>query len=422
MDSKGEAIEFQLTASQGDWLYSDNCKNLTKVISTHSLTRRLTDWLRHSSRNTIFQLTASQGGWHRFSNGQMGRWHFNSQPHKEADSLWRQYTGLGMYFNSQPHKEADGRFNQNSIRINISTHSLTRRLTIKTTKTIILVIFQLTASQGGWLQLTYYWPPINLISTHSLTRRLTVYRGSLGIYPNNFNSQPHKEADRTPDFSQYSEKISTHSLTRRLTIQPVNHLFSAEISTHSLTRRLTSASTNKLSALTFQLTASQGGWRKSCAYVARYMLFQLTASQGGWLLLHVMRGYLSIFQLTASQGGWPNSTLPSSISTNFNSQPHKEADQSSKCRIQRTIKFQLTASQGGWRRFSSRNHSFQIISTHSLTRRLTSSICWVAKARRISTHSITRRLTGYEGREAPWPTFQLTASQGGWRNRPYSIS
>ena len=349
MDSKGEAIEFQLTASQGDWLYSDNCKNLTKVISTHSLTRRLTDWLRHSSRNTIFQLTASQGGWHRFSNGQMGRWHFNSQPHKEADSLWRQYTGLGMYFNSQPHKEADGRFNQNSIRINISTHSLTRRLTIKTTKTIILVIFQLTASQGGWLQLTYYWPPINLISTHSLTRRLTVYRGSLGIYPNNFNSQPHKEADRTPDFSQYSEKISTHSLTRRLTIQPVNHLFSAEISTHSLTRRLTSASTNKLSALTFQLTASQGGWLKCTGYIIRLIIFQLTASQGGWHLnifvillftdisthsltrrltwYHAFRGNcISIFQLTASQGGWRHSVPDQGERWYFNSQPHKEAD------------------------------------------------------------------------------------------------
>ena len=256
---------------------------------------------------------------------------------------------MSMHFNSQPHKEADDR----------------------NCYPVVWWKFQLTASQGGWL--------LNgRVINRAMKFQLTASQGGWRTCTS-FAS--------VPDF------ISTHSLTRRLTIQPVNHLFSAEISTHSLTRRLTSASTNKLSALTFQLTASQGGWRKSCAYVARYMLFQLTASQGGWLLLHVMRGYLSIFQLTASQGGWPNSTLPSSISTNFNSQPHKEADQSSKCRIQRTIKFQLTASQGGWRRFSSRNHSFQIISTHSLTRRLTSSICWVAKARRISTHSLTRRLT-----------------------------
>ena len=57
-------------------------------ISTHSLTKRLTD------------LPVSANLLHN---------HFNSQPHEEADGLaailWRI---VGVNFNSQPHEEADG--------------------------------------------------------------------------------------------------------------------------------------------------------------------------------------------------------------------------------------------------------------------------------------------------------------------------
>ena len=60
-----------------------------------------------------------------------------------------------------------------SIVIVISTHSLTRRLT-----SILSCIFS---------HLT--------ISTHSLTRRLTPHQQNVSIGLDNFNSQPHKEAD-----------------------------------------------------------------------------------------------------------------------------------------------------------------------------------------------------------------------------------
>ena len=56
------------------------------------------------------------------------------------------------------------------------------------------------------------------ISTHSLTRRLTMY--VLILLPNvaNFNSQPHEEADGFFSHTlSLSNDISTHSLTRRLT-------------------------------------------------------------------------------------------------------------------------------------------------------------------------------------------------------------
>ena len=56
-------------------------------------------------------------------------------------------------FNSQPHKEADNTIMFYYIHTNISTHSLTRRLTIKP--------FSLSANP--------------CISTHSLTRRLTYF-------------------------------------------------------------------------------------------------------------------------------------------------------------------------------------------------------------------------------------------------------
>ena len=145
-------LEFQLTASQGGWHTSDVSGIPAHRISTHSLTRRLTslrvDFLSHVM-------------------------HFNSQPHKEADTKPEYSESPEMYFNSQPHKEAD-----------------------------------------TWFPHCWF---VFLISTHSLTRRLTTLRHSTTPTRTNFNSQPHKEAD-------------------------LDNLSSG------------------VYYLTFQLTASQGGW------------------------------------------------------------------------------------------------------------------------------------------------------------------
>ena len=121
--------------------------------------------------------------------------YFNSQPHKEADLTKPEYVPIIEHFNSQPHKEADGKGIASGQQSSISTHSLTRRLTIRTTQVYVYVD----------------------ISTHSLTRRLTTIRfyyfpfsifqltASQGGWPilpfcsglrNYFNSQPHKEADK----------------------------------------------------------------------------------------------------------------------------------------------------------------------------------------------------------------------------------
>ena len=56
--------------------------------------------------------------------------YFNSQPHKEADIIEIIIIEQAFHFNSQPHKEADSIWKENSISaVEISTHSLTRRLT-----------------------------------------------------------------------------------------------------------------------------------------------------------------------------------------------------------------------------------------------------------------------------------------------------
>ena len=167
-----------------------------KIISTHSLTRRLTTMLMVMLSYLLFQLTASQGGWRYIQSLLVLDSHFNSQPHKEADSVsikpcahfvrfqltasqggWLIKSVIAVsntYFNSQPHKEADLSLLNCLNRSNISTHSLTRRLTSR----------YLTG--GGTVH----------ISTHSLTRRLTIINGHFLDYVH----------------------ISTHSLTRRLTM------------------------------------------------------------------------------------------------------------------------------------------------------------------------------------------------------------
>ena len=54
-----------------------------------------------------------------------------------------------MYFNSQPHKEADNFYLTPLDHYIISTHSLTRRLTVAGISSYMDNLFQLTASQGG---------------------------------------------------------------------------------------------------------------------------------------------------------------------------------------------------------------------------------------------------------------------------------
>ena len=124
-----------------------------------------------------------------------------------------------VHFNSQPHEEADADLLAGTISTNISTHSLTKRLTT------IFLLFRLCSmyfnsqpheeADGSTTDEKRF---LRIISTHSLTKRLTI--PSLGILLPGyyFNSQPHEEADTVQRRSYAYIRISTHSLTKRLTV------------------------------------------------------------------------------------------------------------------------------------------------------------------------------------------------------------
>ena len=147
---------------------------------------------------------------------------------------------IAQYFNSQPHEEADTAFDSASV-------------------------------------------DLSCISTHSLTKRLTIRRPPQLSKAEDFNSQPHEEADRYPALAHITlQHISTHSLTKRLT-SPVHPLLILPvISTHSLTKRLTTGLRNPTDAviisthsLTKRLTS-----RHSAGMLCQSS-FQLTASRRG---------------------------------------------------------------------------------------------------------------------------------------------
>ena len=232
------------------------------------------------------------------------------------------------------------------------------------------MIFQLTASQGGWQTTARKRPRGTDISTHSLTRRLT--RLIISYLPV-FDISTHSLTRRLTVLTTATvpqQYISTHSLTRRLTEIWRKVKMLSQISTHSLTRRLTIFRSYTIivrwistHSLTRRLTAMLAS-----SDVAT--LFQLTASQGGWRHRNVLSAYNFISTHSLTRRLTHTHYSPDTCYVDFNSQPHKEADSGHGKRCVMFLIFQLTASQGGWH---------------------TCLFC-----------------------VRPWWTFQLTASQGGW--------
>ena len=388
-------VIFQLTASQGGWR---PCISGLIWASEFQLTASQGGWQKYiheKGTQVKFQLTASQGGWHQKGGWEHGKKKFQLTASQGGWRKTRVSFWLITHFNSQPHKEAD----------------CTEVITMTREQA-----FQLTASQGGWRSgaasrppatvhfnsqphkeadpITYKTRASHYISTHSLTRRLTLlcFAGSRTLMY--FNSQPHKEADR--DLTKTKEKFETFQLTAsqggwRWFVRQSNDC--EYISTHSLTRRLT--------PITHKTHVSH--------YISTHSLTRrLTVSY--WKCFHGCS--ISTHSLTRRLTKCCSSVI--TFSRYFNSQPHKEADgkQHQKEHCQRI--FQLTASQGGWpiryrnllltQDFNSQPHK------EADGNRKTAS-----KLLDISTHSLTRRLTTYLETIFKRRLFQLTASQGGWR-------
>ena len=173
--NKLNGLDFQLTSSQGGWRLESVLLCRYSCLSTHILTRRMTELppkihpdfslsthiltrrmtvLAYSFKNLfIFQLTSSQGGWRNWK-----LYRFKSCI-LSTHILTRRMT---LYAWSVYDYES------------LSTHILTRRMTLCTlSDSSKKKIFQLTSSQGGW---QYF------------------YHITYPLY--SFNSHPHKEDDQ----------------------------------------------------------------------------------------------------------------------------------------------------------------------------------------------------------------------------------
>ena len=188
-------------------------------------------------------------------------YYFNSQPHEEADDNLITLITAGftfqltasrrgwlerfefrcsyLHFNSQPHEEADERNRCTQRRNEISTHSLTKRLTTALLVGNDRIIFQLTASRRGWH--FYFW-----CSDRAGKFQLTASRRGW-------------QADRVSTklksvFQLTASRRGWHVLTPKLEKILI-------ISTHSLTKRLTVVLGLPYISQVFQLTASRRGWQ-----------------------------------------------------------------------------------------------------------------------------------------------------------------
>ena len=190
----GDNNTFQLTSSQGGWLVDSLQHSQAVYFNSHPHKEDDFSASFRSSISHIFQLTSSQGGW----------------------PILFFFHSLELYFNSHPHKEDDKTDNAEDYPEEISTHILTRRMTMyhpcsccaRTISTHILTRrmtdvhgrilrlwgFQLTSSQGGW--------PLRSCLTmrdghfnshpHKEDDNQEESRKMFGVY---FNSHPHKEDD-----------------------------------------------------------------------------------------------------------------------------------------------------------------------------------------------------------------------------------
>ena len=172
------------------------------------------------SVDETFQLTTSRRGrrhWYNHSGIRL-----NISTHdltKRSTGMPEQVLDCSKHFNSRPHEEVDS----NSQYLCVLTY-----------------IFQLTTSRRGRLELTVFMCTYIHISTHDLTKRSTCGRVC---------QEKHTE-------------ISTHDLTKRSTSDRSDKNDDEYISTHDLTKRSTEVHNdghyhNSL----FQLTTSRRGRR-----------------------------------------------------------------------------------------------------------------------------------------------------------------
>ena len=156
-------------------------------------------------------------------------------PSREAE---KDYQG---YFNSPPHKKNHIATTMiNTVFFKISTHILTKRMTIIhsfAAPAIYISTHILTK------RMTDGFPTfciLCVISTHILTKRMTTLQQLVRLSERYFNSHPHEEDDKNKNGDVRKSNISTHILTKRMTYYEEDSPKWSDISTHILTKRMTS--------------------------------------------------------------------------------------------------------------------------------------------------------------------------------------
>ena len=201
---------FQLTSSRRGWLnYSIHAWNL----STFQLTSSRRGWqnsLATAFAPILFQLTSSRRGWQSIQTIQ--------EPMK--------------YFNSHPHEEDDEESNKHSNACDISTHILTKRMTIKLLISRKRKSFQLTSSRRGWpAQEIVLSEPVS-ISTHILTKRMTEQAWQRKIRREFQLTSSRRGWPMRSWHWCWPFRISTHILTKRMTVREREDLQRRDFNSH----------------------------------------------------------------------------------------------------------------------------------------------------------------------------------------------
>ena len=201
---------------EDDWLAVQS--RFTQNISTHILTKRMTWQNQMWYRNPSFQLTSSRRGWLKPSDTWIRSSYFNSHPHEEDDGYASGYASGYTDFNSHPHEEDDSSMDgKQGVNRDFNSHPHEEDDRIQGRK-------------GS----------CESISTHILTKRMTMAEKEEKKRARNFNSHPHEEDDFAPfrSFTSFN-CISTHILTKRMTRGRSRRRVDISISTHILTKRMT---------------------------------------------------------------------------------------------------------------------------------------------------------------------------------------
>ena len=100
--------------------------------------------------------------------------HFNSHPHEEDDLTFSASSPFHVNFNSHPHEEDDSINCERSDYYDISTHILTKRMTIFSTYNVLCTSISTHILTKRMTLFVIIIPRKICISTHILTKRMTI--------------------------------------------------------------------------------------------------------------------------------------------------------------------------------------------------------------------------------------------------------